>query len=597
MSEVSNFLNIPRQQQDVRAKCFHPTGAFVEFTKEEFQQSIPKRFQKIVQRYPNRIAVKTRDDSLTYDNLNNAANQLARGILSQQGLGQEPIALLLEHGAAAVIAILGVLKTGKTYVPLDPAYPSTRIAYMLQDSQATLIVTNSKNLALGRELAGNASLLNIDELDSGSSVEEPDACISPESFALILYTSGSTGQPKGVVQSHRNVLHDIMNYTNALHLCAEDRLILLTSYSVVDTVRTMFGALLNGASLYPVDVKGQGLIGLAKWLVQSEITVYRSFSTLFRHFISFLDGKEEFPKLRVVYLAGEPVHKRDVELYKRHFSRDCIFVNGIGSTECLTYRWYFIDKDTTIHDNNVPVGYALEDIEVLLLDDDGKQVAINELGEMSVKSRYLSPGYWQKPDLSQTKFVAGPGGDERSYRTGDLGLKLADGCLVHMGRKDFQVKVRGYRIEVAEIEVALLNLFNIKEAVVTLREDRPGDKQLVAYIVPRAKPAPTVTALRRTLAERLPEYMVPSAFVLLSALPLLPNGKIDQRSLPAPGNSRPELEESFVAPRTPAEVLLAEIWAEVLKLEGVGIHDNFFDLGGHSLLATQVMSRLRAALR
>jgi acyl-coenzyme A synthetase/AMP-(fatty) acid ligase len=226
-------------------------------------------------------------------------------------------------------------------------------------------------------------------------------------------------------------------------------------------------------------------------------------------------------------------------LYKRHFSPNCIFVNGIGSTECLTYRWYLIDKKTQVNDNSVPVGYPLEDIEVSLLDDDGKEVGFNEIGEMSVKSRYLSPGYWLRRELSEAKFQPDPnGGDGRVYRTGDLGVMRDDGCLVHMGRKDFQVKLRGYRIEFGEIEAALLDLDNVKEAVVILREDRPHDKHLLAYIVPCRQPAPTITTLRNALGEKLPGYMVPSAFVLMDTLPLLPNGKLDRQGLPRPDHSR-----------------------------------------------------------
>jgi len=586
---------LPPSQELIGGKCFHPTGTFVEFNKEEIEQSIPKRFEEQARKYSDRTAITTGNHVLTYDQLNQGANRLSVAILSRRGDRQEPIALLLEQGASAISAILGVLKAGKIYVPLDTTYPQARIEYILEDSQAAVIVTNNRNFSLARELAkhNRCQLLNIDELDASSFVEEPDSSISPDSLAWILYTSGSTGQPKGVVQTHRNVLHDIMNYTNAFHICQVDRLILLTSYSVVDTVRTMYGALLNGASLYPLDVKEEGLTHLADWLNRHQITIYRSFSTLFRHFIDTLDGEQQFPKLRLLYLCGEPVYRKDLELYKRHFSPDCIFVNGIGSTECLTYRWYLMDKKTQVNDNNVPVGYPLEDIEVLLLDDDGKEVAFNEIGEMSVKSRYLSPGYWCRPEVSQVKFLPDPnGGDEWIYRTGDLGLILDDGCLVHMGRKDFQAKIRGYRIEVSEIEAVLVNIDNIKEAVVVLREDRPRDKYLAAYIVPSRQPAPTITILRHALAEKLPGYMIPSVFVILDTLPLLPNGKLDRHGLPHPDGCRPILDTPFIAPETPVEQALAKIWAEVLNVNHLGARDNFFDLGGHSLAATQIVSQV-----
>ncbi len=243
-------------------------------------------------------------------------------------------------------------------------------------------------------------------------------------------------------------------------------------------------------------------------------------------------------------------------------------INRLGSSETGTIRWYFIDKKTQINGNLVPVGYPVEDNEILLLDDAGKEVGINNIGEISVKSRYLSPGYWRRPNLTEATFQPDPaGGSERTYRTGDLGRMLLDGRLVHLGRKDFQIKIRGYRIEAAEIEMALLDIAGIKEAVVVAREDLPSDlsasprtgKRLVAYVVPNRQPVPTVGELRRLLAVTLPDYMIPSAFVTLDALPLAPNGKVDRRGLPAPGRARPELGSIFVVPHTSVEEVLAGI--------------------------------------
>ncbi|MGH8059782.1 MAG: non-ribosomal peptide synthetase, partial [Candidatus Entotheonellia bacterium] len=264
-----------------------------------------------------------------------------------------------------------------------------------------------------------------------------------------------------------------------------------------------------------------------------------------------------------------------------------------GITEAGTLRHYFIAKQGPLPEDLVPVGYPVEDVEVLLLDPQGRDVGFHQIGEIAVKSRYLSPGYWKRPDLTRAKFLSGPGGgDERVYLTGDLGRMLPDGCLILLGREDFQVKVRGQRVEIGEIERALLALQGIGEAVVVARDERPDEPVLVAYLVPSERPAPTVTALRRQLAAKLPAYMVPSAFVLLEAMPLAPNGKLDRRAMPAPSRARPPLETPFVAPQSPVEEMLARIWAEVLSLDEVGIFDHFLELGGHSLLATQVVSRV-----
>jgi acyl-coenzyme A synthetase/AMP-(fatty) acid ligase/acyl carrier protein len=333
---------------------------------------------------------------------------------------------------------------------------------------------------------------------------------------------------------------------------------------------------------------------VASWLMTEEISICIFAASLFRNFSRTLNGTEKFPQVRLVKLGSEPVGRADAELYKRHFSPGCILVNWLACTEAGNIAHSFIDKKTEITEDVVPVGYAVEDKEVLLLDDNGKQVGFNQIGEIAVKSRYLSPGYWRRPDLTQAKFLPDPkGGDERIYLTGDLGRMHPDGCLEYMGRKDFQVKVRGYRIEAAEIEKALLQLPAIREAVVVAAEDKSGDRRLIAYLVLNSYPAASVSELRSFLKNSLPTYMVPSAFVFLDALPLAPNGKVDRRALPDPGQSRPELDMSLVLPRTPVEQELAKIWAGVLDKECVGIHDNFFDLGGDSLLAVKIISRVR----
>ncbi|MFQ5906232.1 MAG: AMP-binding protein, partial [bacterium] len=421
LEQLLSSIEYP-EQQSMRCRRVRPTNAFVKFKKEEIEQSIPDRFERQVDRYPDHIAVKTSSHELSYDALNKAANRVARAILEQTREGEEPIALLLEHGAPVITAILGVLKAAKIYVPLDPSYPRVRIAYMLEDSQAGLIVTDNKNFPLARELTSHAlQALNVDEMDSGLSTENLGLFISPDTTAYILYTSGSTGQPKGVVQNHCNVLHQVRTYTNDFHICADDRQSLLISCSFAAAVKIVFSTLLNGAALFPFDLKEEGVANLANWLIQEEITIYFSVPTTFRRFVSTLTGEDKFPKLRLVSLGGEPVCKRHVDMYKKHFSSGCLLGNRLGSTETQSIRWYFMDKKTQINGNMVPVGYAIEDVEVVLLDDAGEDVGFNRVGEITVKSRYLSPGYWRRPDLTRAAFLPDPeGGDERVYRTGDL---------------------------------------------------------------------------------------------------------------------------------------------------------------------------------
>src|SRR5215213_10895920 len=542
-------------RQPVQVRRVHLTNAFIRFEEEETEQSIPQRFEQQVSRYPDRLAVKTRSHQLTYAALNKVANRVARALLAQRGEGAESIALLLEHDALMIAAILGVLKAGKVYVPLDPYFPYARNSYILENSQAGLIITNNENRSLAESLSENRhSLINIDEMGATHSDENVNLTISADNLAYILYTSGSTGQPKGVVQNHRNLLNVAMRYTNGLHISAEDRLTLLQSYSVAGSVSNMLGALLNGASLFPFNVKEEGLTRLADWLIEEEITVYHSVPTVFRQFANTLTGKEEFPELRMIRLGGEPVHAEDVHLHKNYFPSDSIFVNSYGASEAASVLRYCVDKDTEISGAMVPVGYPLGDIEILLLDDEGAAVESNQVGEIAIKSRYTSPGYWRRPELTRAAFITDPQDEgQRIYRTGDLGYRQPDGCLVVTGRNDFRVKIRGFRIEVAEIELALRGLTKIKEAAVVAHDDQHGEKQLVAYVVSEPEQAPTTSELRTFLKGKLPDYMVPSAFVMLDALPLTPNGKLDRLALPAPSLARPELGTNFVSPRNALE--------------------------------------------
>jgi amino acid adenylation domain-containing protein len=570
------------------------TNPFIEFNKEEIEQSIPARFEQIVEIYPERLAVQSEHFQWTYGQLNQQANRIAHAIMAHRNQEVEPIVLLFDADAPALAALLGVLKTGKFYVPLDTHIPPVRLSYILNDSGAALLLTDSKNLSLAKRVAPEKmKVVDIGGLDFRLSTENLSLSLSPKTASWILYTSGSTGEPKGVIQTHRNVLYFIMNYTNEYRLSPADRLSLFYSFSISSASHQIFCALLNGASLFPWDVKKEGFSGLAQWLRNKKITVFRSVSTFFRQFVDTLASDEKFPDLRIVQIGGEPMYRGDVNLFKKHFPSHCTLINRMGSTEAGTIAWYFIDKDTPIEEDFVPVGYPASDNKLLLLDELRQEVHSGEIGEIVIKSAYLSPGYWRKPDLTQEAFFDDPaGGNERIYLTGDLGRFLPDGRLVHLGRKDSQVKVAGYRIEIGEIENALSGLESVKEAVVLARKDKENKKRLVAYFVPAVDPPPTVSELRRRLSQTLPSYMVPSQFVLMKRFPLLPMGKVDRMALPAPGGKRPDLDAPFVAPRTNIEEVVAHIWAEILGVEQVGMNDNFLELGGDSLLATRIFSRV-----
>ena len=595
MDHLSRAMAGCHPQKAISARCFHPSGNFIEFEREDIERSIPARFEQQVVRYHDRIAIKTDNQSLTYEELNMAANRIARSILEARGKVSEPVALQLDHGADLITAILGVLKAGKIYVYLDPSYPVKRIADILEDSQPGLIVTDNKNRHRLKESAPSAiAHLNIDDLDPALFTENPNITTSPEALAWLLYTSGSTGRPKGVVHNHRNLLHNIMTYSNSMHICTHDRLSLLHSCNVITSVKNLLGALLNGAAVYPFNVREEGLQRLIAWMIEEEITVYHAVPSLFRHFIDALTGEEKFPNLRLIALGSEPVTKRDVDQYKRHFSSDCILVNLLGNTEMGTYRQYAIDKTTPITNSVLAAGYEVDDKEIHLLDDAGREVGTGDTGEIAVKSRYLAVGYWRAPDATKAAFIADPnGGDERIYLTGDLGRMAADGCLTYLGRKDFQVKIRGHRVDLAEIEMVLLDHAGVKDVVVVAYDDPRNEKRLVAYVVQNQTDAQPGDGLRSFMESKLPDYMVPSVLVRLDRLPLSPDGKVDRQALPMPDWTESKLETNFVLPGNHLQKIIAGIWQEVLQLEKVGIHDNFFDLGGQSLLMFAVHNKLQ----
>jgi amino acid adenylation domain-containing protein len=580
-----------KHQQEIRAKCYHPLGIFEEFPKEDVETSIPKRFEKIVSIYSDRLALGDKNHTLTYDQLNKAANRLAHTILAERGDRPEPIALLFSEDVEAIVAILGVLKARKFYVPLDPNSPLARNAFIIRDCKTEVLLTDRVDLQLARQLGTNQklSLIDTDRFDKGPADYNPPNSLSPDFSACILYTSGSTGEPKGVIQNHRNLLHWTKVHTNNLHICSNDRLTLLQRYTVASCLHNLFGSLLNGASLHPFDPRLGGT-ELARWLIGEEITLYHSVVMVLRQIFDALHGMEEFPDLRVIRLSGMAITAGDVERYQRHFSSKCILVHVMGSTEAGTVPHFFGDQASKFNGSEVPVGYAEEDAEIALVDENGGDVGIGKIGEIAIKSCYLAEGYWRHPDLTKAKFLPDPNGqNRRTYLTGDMGRIGPDGCLFHLGRKDFQVNIRGFRVETGEVEKTLLNHKAIREVVVKAEVDKFGDSRLVAYFVPTRKPGPRISELQRTLKQKLPHYMIPSVFVQVDSFPLLPSGKINRKALVCPSDLRPDLESPYLAPRFATEGKLAEIWADVLGLDRVGIHDDFFELGGHSLVATRVL--------
>ena len=515
------------------------------------------------------------------------------------GNTQETIALLLEHDVEMIIGILGVLKSGNIFVTMDPTYPEDRLLYMLEDTGARAIITDNSNLEMATKLREKTNkhirIININENRESISDQNLPERVKPESLAYIMYTSGSTGYPKGVMQKHRNVLHFIMNYTNGLHIDGSDRLSLIPTFSFSAAMMDTFAALLNGATLCLYNIRKEGPAGLGEWLIEKKITIYHSVPTVFRHFLAAISKDMSFPNLRLIDFGGEPVTSQDVELYRKHFNEDCLLVNGLGATELNVIRQYPINHRTILSGNLVPVGYSVSETEILLIDEAGIEVGYNRPGEIVIKSEFLSPGYWENEDQTRLVFKEEPGSSKLLYYTGDLGRMRTDGRLEHLGRKDSQLKVRGIRIEAAEIETVLLEIPAIKEAVVTAEENDHGDKQLVAYLVEQFQQKIEIDEVYEHIRERLPEYMVPASFVKLSGLPQTFTGKVDRRMLKSAGGESLNLKQDYEVPNNQTERLVADVWEKILHVEKIGINDNFFSIGGDSLKALTVLTEIQKA--
>ena len=368
-------------------------------------------------------------------------------------------------------------------------------------------------------------------------------------------------------------------------------------------MKTLWSALLNGATLCPFDLKTRGVEALATWMKTEKITVFISVPSVFRQFArqsieqqsnnGQSSTRNAFPDLRLVRLGGETLHRGDVGLFRRHFSPQCLLANSFSSTETGNIALFFIDEATVFEGETVPVGFIADGVEVSIVDENNRKVGFDEVGEIVVRSRYLSPGYWRNRALTQQVFQAGRSEHERLYRSGDLGSLSPDGCLQHRGRKDFQVKIRGFRVELGEVEAALKTHAAIRESVVVARPDARGENSLVAYVVAENAVETRADELRRFLSQRVPQHAIPIFYVYLESLPLTPNGKIDRAQLPAPQKIQTQHDdENADAPQDDIEKRLAQIWQKVLKVPRVERHDNFFELGGHSLLAGVLLTKI-----
>jgi amino acid adenylation domain-containing protein len=567
----------------------------VTWTLADVERSIPDAFAEQVRRRPDQVAVSGTASPLTYGEIDALANFHAHVVLDRCGLGPGRIALLMAEDAPLFAATLGALKAGKTAVVLNPSDPPARLEQVLRDARPELVVADTAHAPLVRSAGASAyNFLTIGERSDNSSSAPPNLEVDPGGIAFLVYTSGSTGPPKGVIHTHRTFLHKVWRMTNYRDTRPADRVPLLVSTSVIGGSSPLWNTLLNGATVCPFPVAVRGMAGLAPWLAEQEITLVSVVSSLFRHIVRTLDG-ESAPPVRSVMLGGEPVLPADVEACRAAFGPDCEFVCGFGSTEAGTLTIHRVTGDMDLGSGPLPAGRAVEGVDLMLLDDAGRPVAPGQTGEIVAGSPYLTPGYWADEALTAARFSEDRSG--RWFRTGDLGQWSPERVLTLGGRTDLQVKVRGNRISLTTVEAALAALPGVTGAAACARPTPRGDNKLVAYLTTRAGANLTAADARQALRARLPERELPTAFVFVDSFPITSRGKVDREQLariappspPAPG------VQPATSDASETEETLAAIWAGAFELEHVGPEDDFFDLGGDSLTAAVIAAGVHAA--
>jgi amino acid adenylation domain-containing protein/non-ribosomal peptide synthase protein (TIGR01720 family) len=567
------------------------------------EQFTHQLFEQQAERTPDSIALVFEDERLSYGSLNAHANQLAH-YLQRFGIGPEDrVGLWMEPGTEMIVALLGILKAGGVYVPLDPAYPKERLAFMLEDAGVRVLLTRRKWLASLPPHDARVVCMDRDlEMIATESADNLASHGREENLAYVIYTSGSTGQPKGVGVSHQAAAKHFVSIREEYELKPSDRVLQFASLSFDVSLEQILPPLLSGARLHLRDASLWSVQEFSNKLRDLELTVV-DLPPAYLHQLLIGEAQISLERLRLLIVGGDVMEKESMRLWRKSPLCALPLINAYGPTEAtITSTLFRFDAATQTDSESEPsgnvIGRPLVNRKIYILDGRGNLMPYGMPGELHIGGASLARGYLDRPALTAERFIPDPffmGEGARLYKTGDLARYLPDGNLEFLGRLDQQVKIRGFRIEPGEVESLLTQHADVRQAIVLAREDAPGEKRLTGYVVAAEQREPSAGELHEFLKGRLPDYMIPSAWVVLEEIPLSPSGKVDRRRLPAPDRTKLELEQSYVAPRTEVEATLAGIWAQLLGLERVGVHDNFFQLGGDSILSIQIVSRANQA--
>lgn len=590
---IINSLQYHRQKEGM--------STAVVFEEKELETSISARFEWVAENYPTAVALKSSTASWRYAELNQRSNQLARCLLEHKLIGDSPVALLFDHDVAVFVCILAVLKIGKCYVALNPEDSEERLTQQLETLGNPLLLSDAQNSRVAQSLARNVvKCLNFDEITLNKKSHQNLAHITPvDSVATILFTTGTTGAPKGVMRTHRQVLFRVWCDAKECKLNVSDAISHLYQNNAAASVNDSFLALLCGATLCPFKVKDHTVEQWYAWLRDEKIRLLHPSIALFRQLLDTASAIRslDLPFLDYVGLGGDKLLVADIARFHAHFPDSCTLIHRFSASEAGVITKLVIDRKTPLPASGlVPIGYPAPRKRVFIADDKGRELPVGVVGEICVQSNYLSPGYWENTEQTDARFIKDPSGmGARIYRTGDKGCVRQDGCLEHHGRMDFMVKIRGYRVELEVIDRALVSIPGIRDALTVAREKSNKDSQLVAYIVYRSETAEALDFLgiRQRLVQDLPEHMIPARFVQLESLPLTATGKPDRQALPPPDLRCSAIMGPYAKPSTPFEEILCDIWGAVLEQNAIGIHDSFVSLGGNSIQALSIVTRIR----
>lgn len=563
-------------------------------SRRAYLRPIPEVIADAVALHAQRPAIRNLAGNLSYADLADDAARVAHVALETGLRPQDRALLLFDHRPRAISALLGVIKAGGIAVPLTASTPLARRELVLRDAEPACVVTDVANEHDARALAPQRlPVIVIDRLAPAPPRRWPTLDVSDP--AVISYTSGSTGQPKGVVQSHASIMQKLWATAQRLETTPDDRITMFSTYAVGQGMTAAMSALVCGATVCQFDVRRLGFERLAKWLVDERISIYISSATLIRA-LGRATGEVGCTGLRVVRVGSERVTVEDVAACRRMFPQARMLI-AYSSTETANIAMHVVGEHETFPSGVVPVGLPNPGVTVSIIDEAGEALQPGQEGEVVVQSAYLPKGYWRDPERTARTYMTVAGVDgERLCRTGDLGRIRTDGCLEVLGRKDRRVKIRGFRIELDEIESLLGRHASVARAAVLAKPDHRGDLLLVAYLEMADGLATPIEDVRSFALARLPDYMVPTSFVVVEKMPAGDLGKVDRSRLPDPPRARPSMSAEYVAPRTPLERTISTIWQDVLGHDAIGVHDPFLMIGGDSLRAAQIASRVSTAL-